>query len=245
MKLKVFLFYFILYFIVLVLNHGASEETPLLFPFVNDHHDVRSVPSDVVDRVHPLLLGEVSVEASLHHTGLNNTAIAVNELSLVDTSTGGTGEPTTGTDGVVHHHTPLVELLTLVVGEGLGAVPLTVEGEGTRIGLGVDLLPGLFLLVGVSVVSDGEGKHGADVDLVGLEGLLETGATFDLVGVLDGEEVTEHVGPDEPADDEANSSKMSVEHFVIFLEWILFIFISFFYKIRIIIITLGSVVMII
>lgn len=205
-----------LFFILLVLNHGTSEEAPFLFPLINDHHDVGRVPSDVIDGVHPLLLGEIRVVAGLHHAGLDDTAIAVDELDLVDAGAGGAGEPAAGADGVVHHHTPLVELLAFVVGEGLGAVPCAVGGELAGVGLGVDLLPGLLALVGVGVVGDGEGEHRADVDLVGLEGLLEAGATLDLVGVLDGKHVAEHVGPDEPAGNEAESGNVSLEHIFFF-----------------------------
>ncbi len=167
--------------------------------------------------MHPLLLGQVRVVARLHHARLDDAAIAVDQLHLVDAGARRAGEPAAGADGVVHHHAPLVELLRLVEGERLGAVPLAVGGERAGVGLGVDLLPRLLRLVGVGVVGDGQGEHRADVDLVGLERLLQADAALDLVRVLNGEHVAEHVGPDKPADNELDSSNVSVEHWDFFL----------------------------
>lgn len=62
---------------------------------------------------------------------------------------------------------------------------------------GDDLLPGVLHLVGMGVVGDGKSKESLKVNLVGLDGGLKAEATLNLVGVLDGKELTVHVGVEE------------------------------------------------
>eukprot|EP01084_Bolivina_argentea_P272163 463306_1 len=83
---------------------------------------------------------------------------------------------------------PLVEVLNLL------DVVATV-GTGGALGVGlVDLLPGVLDLVRVGSVGDREGQQVADVHLVGLEGVLQTEVTLNLVGQVDGLVVTVQTG---------------------------------------------------